>query len=192
MRGAPSMQEYYHLSRVPLARGLVLENKFINPEGLYQFHAIQSALLEPPEVGAAVLKALMLSDFIQNSGNSTLAFAVKETFLEYVRSKEFPEMVSRSRAIFVLPTKEDATMFRERHLIGDDRPYLHTCSMDGGVLTANMQYVTPANCLAPMREQVDLILDRSRRYWAGERTEAPILECLAEPGTVMIKRQVEW
>jgi hypothetical protein len=185
--------EYYHLSRTPLESGLVLEHRFIRPDLRYQFQAIQGALNEPPQARATILKTLLLSDFVQSSGKPHLTFAVKETILEHVRVTEFPQRISRYRAIFTVPSREDAVIFRD--LLrgqGDDRPHLHICRIDGEVFTADLQYVSSPNPLAPMLKQVEYLMDRSRLYWDGKHSDTPILECLAEPGTVTVLAPVGW
>jgi len=186
--------EYYHASRAPLEPGLVLEHRFIKPEFKYQFDAIQSALIEPPEARATILKALLLSDFVHGSGKSRLAFAVKETILEHVRATEFPQRISRYRAIFTAPTKEDIMMFREQVRQGaeTDRPHLHICHIDGEVFTADLRHVGSANPLRPMLAQVEDLLERSRSYWGGKQSDKPVLECLAKPGTVTIVAPAAW
>ena len=190
---AQSTPEYYHASRVPLESGLVLEHRFIRPDLKYQFQAIQGALNEPPEARATILKTLLLSDFVQNSGKSRLTFAVKETILEHVRKTEFPQRISRYQAIFTVPTRKDAMMFRELvRRESDDRPHLHICRINGEVFTADLRYVSSPNLLDPMLKQVEYLIERSRFYWDGKHSDTPILECLAEPDTVTIVEAVTW
>ena len=187
---AQSTPEYYHLSRIPLESGLVLESRFIKPNLEFQFQAIRGALNEPPEARATILKTLLLADFVRNSGRSDLTFPVKETILEHVRATEFPQRLSRYRAIFTAPSKEAAAMFRD--LVGGDRPHLHICRIDPEAFTADLQYVSSPNLLAPMLKQVEYLMERSRFYWDGKHSDTPILECLAEPGTVTIVAPVAW
>ena len=188
-----SALEYYHSSRTPLESGVILEPRFIRPDLMYQFQAIQGALNEPPQARATILKALLLSDFVQNAGKWFLTFAVKETILEHVRATEFPHRVSRYQAIFTAPTKKDAMLFREMvQREGNDRPHLHICSIDGEVFTADLQYVGSPNPLAPMLKQVEYLIERGRLYWNGKHSETPILECLAQPGTVTVTAPVTW
>ena len=189
---AQSTLEYYHASRIPLESGLVLEHRFIKPNLRFQFQAIQGALNEPPEARATILKTLLLYDFLHNAGKSYLTFAVKETILEHVRATEFPQRISRYRAIFTLPTKEDALKFRESVRQTNDRSHLHICRIDGEAFTADLQYVSSPNPLAPMLKQVEYLMERSRLYWDGKHSDTPILECLAEPGTVTIVEPVTW
>ncbi len=183
------MVECFHASKAPLTPGTVLEPRFVRPEIFYQFQAVQSAMSEPPETRAAILKAMLLADIVQNSGQSRLKFAVKETILEHVRAKEFPERISRYVSIFLSPTKRDAELFRD---LVKDRQHLYACAVSGEPFTADLRYVGSPNPYTPMLKQIEAVLDQARRYWAGEHSEAPILECLSTPSTVTITAACDW
>ena len=184
--------EVYHVSKVPLEPNCVLDPRFIKAEFKYQFEAVDSAIGEPPEMRAAILKSMLLSDIIQNRGESILTFPVKETILERVRANEFPERLSRYKAIFTSPTKQDAERFRELVKGSDDRPHLHRCIIDGKFFTGDLQYVSSPNPFAPMLKQIEYVIERARFYWDGKHDESPILECLAEPGTVTVVAAADW
>ena len=130
-----------------------------------------------------------MADMVQNRGRSYLAFAVKETILEHVRAEQFPERISRYKAVFTSPTKNDAQRFRET---SDDRPHLHSCILKGEFFIGDLQYVNSPNPFAPMLEQIEYVMERSRLYWDGKHSLSPILECLAQPGTTTIVASVTW
>ena len=184
------MAKIYHASATPLPIGTVLESRFIEDKLQFQFHAISSALKE----GEAVLKSLLLSDYWHQLGKPTLTFAFKETVLERIRASEFPDRPSRLASVFLSPTKHDIIRFREEVRGTNDRPHLYTCRVaaDAPLFQADIAFVRGPNALAPIKEQIDYLIQQARLYWEGRKSDDPITEMLAPQRTVEITAEEDW
>ena len=190
LRMTETRTEVYHASKTPLETGTVLEARFIKAQHKYQFDVVEAALNEPEY--PLILKTLLLSDISQNRGKAYLTFALKETVLERIRRREFPDRPSRYKSIFACPTKADAARFRELIRQGDDRPHLHACSLVGDFFAGDLNYVARADPFAPIKKQIDYMIERARLYWQGQKSDRPVIECLAEPGAVTVTSLVPW
>jgi hypothetical protein len=90
---------------------------------------------------------------------------------------------------------EDAERFRDRLCeSGDDeRPFLYRCDVSGEItFTADVTYVGGAPNLAPMETQIEYATLKAQLYWNGHRSDEPIIEVLAPPGSVTIIEAVNW
>ena len=119
-----------------------------------------------------------------------LRIYLKESVLEIIRACDFPDKPRRLGSVFLCPTLEDAKLYQK--FMGD-RPHLYVCDMEGDSHLADLGFVQSADPLMPIRQQLDELRGRARRYWSGDKSDNPIMEiitsgrvaitrCLSEPG----------
>jgi hypothetical protein len=184
--------EMFHASQTELKTGTILESRFFTPEYEYRLHAAQSALEEGPEV----MKALLLAAFVQERGlRSPLGFPMAEAIYQSVRECKFADRPSRLQSIFLSPSQDEAAKFRDHLATNKDdlRPFLYRCEVaSDDYFTADVSYVGGLNNLYPIKEQIEFLTIKAELYWHGHRSEAPVTEVLAAPGTVTVVKKVDW
>jgi len=89
------------------------------------------------------------------------------------------------------PSKSDIGLFQD---MVKDRPHLYLCSVANGsaLFEDDVTYVGSANPLAPIGKQLEYLVQCSRSYWKGHKSDKPVLEVLAPVGSVQITASADW
>ena len=85
----------------------------------------------------------------------------RETHFENIRRKEFPELPSRTRCIWLAKSYEDALYWKER-LTGRDNAQILRVHVSGNIFT------TFEGHLIRDSEPYDITISRARDYWSGK------------------------
>lgn len=118
----------------------------------------------------------LMGEFLQSFENNFIYFdngaVLWEAFFEKVRAKEFPNLPSRMKSIFLFGNAESCDFYKKHHCNENGTIVQLELSRTEKIFEADMKIVDEIENWVSRDDLIEAI----RKYWKGEKTKTPINE----------------